>query len=189
MNRKAAIDTLLNLAEQVSNKGQYETSRTLNDLARRIALSSHLIEDSKVISSSVRKMAADLMFSDQFNKAKRLLKLAEDLDMLDSVEEPAVETEVQTIPDAIMTPAEQAAKTEQEILDLNNRLQTENLDEFTKQSIIMRLEELTGQELSKAPESIADEPYTPEQTEQATDLATRMKALGVEVLGDKLTGL
>ena len=78
MNRKAAIDTLLNLAEQVSNKGQCETSRTLNDLARRIALSSHLIEDSKVISSSVRKMAADLMFSEQFNKAKKLLKLAED---------------------------------------------------------------------------------------------------------------
>ena len=188
MNRKAAIDTLLNLAEQVSNKGQYETSRTLNDLARRIALSSHLIEDSKVISSSVRKMAADLMFSEQFNKAKRLLKLAEDLDMLDSVEEP-IETEVQNIPDAIMTPEEQAAKTEQEILDLNNRLQTETLDEFTKQSIIMRLEELTGQELSKSPDSIADEPYTPQQTEQANDLASRMKALGVEVLGDKLTDL
>ena len=109
--------------------------------------------------------------------------------MLDSVEEPASDTEVQTIPDDIMTPAEQAAKTEQEVLDLNNRLQTENLDEFTKQSIIMRLEELTGQEISKAPDSIADEPYTPEQTEKATDLAARMKALGVEVLGDKLTDL
>lgn len=186
MNRKAAINTLLNLAEQVSNKGQYETSRTLNDLARRIALSSHLIEDSKVISSSVRKMAADLMFSEQFNKAKRLLKLAEDLDMLD--EEPT-ETETQNIPDAVMTPEEQAAKTEQEILDLNNRLQTENLDEFTKQSIVMRLEELTGQEVSKSPDSIADDPYTQEQTEQANDLALRMKALGVEVLGDKLTDL
>jgi hypothetical protein len=88
-----------------------------------------------------------------------------------------------------MTPQEQAKKTEQEILDLNNRLQTENLDEFTKQSIIMRLEELTGQELYKSPDSIADEPYTPEQTEQANDLASRMKALGVEVLGDKLTDL
>jgi hypothetical protein len=187
MNRKAAIDTLLNLAEQVSNKGQYETSRTLNDLARRIALSSHLIEDSKVISSSVRKMAADLMFSEQFNKAKKLLKLAEDLDMLD--EAPSENTEVQSIPDAIMTPAEQAAKTEQEILELNNRLQTENLDEFTKQSIVMRLEELTGQELSKSPNSVADVPYTSEQKEQVTDLATRMKALGVEVLGDKLTDL
>jgi hypothetical protein len=187
MNRKAAIDTLLNLAEQVSNKGQYETSRTLNDLARRIALSSHLIEDSKVISSSVRKMAADLMFSEQFNKAKKLLKLAEDLDMLDEM--PTENTEVQNIPDAIMTPAEQSAKTEQEILELNNRLQTENLDEFTKQSIIMRLEELTGQELSKSPNSVADMPYTPVQKEQVTDLSTRMKALGVEVLGDKLTGL
>lgn len=187
MNRKAAIDTLLNLAEQVSNKGQYETSRTLNDLARRIALSSHLIEDSKVISSSVRKMAADLMFSEQFNKAKKLLKLAEDLDMLEKV--PVEETEAPSIPDDVKTPDELAAKTEQEILDLNNRLQTETLDEFTKQSIIMRLEELTGQELSKSPNSIADKPYTPDQIQQANDLETRMKALGVEVLGDKLTDL
>ena len=113
--------------------------------------------------------------------------MAEDLDMLD--EAPSESVEVQSIPDAVMTPAEQAAKTEQEILELNNRLQTENLDEFTKQSIVMRLEELTGQELSKSPNSVADVPYTSEQKEQVTDLATRMKALGVEVLGDKLTDL
>ncbi len=190
MNRKAAIDILLNLAEQESNKGQYRSSQTLNDLARRIALSSHLIEDKKVISASVRKMAADLMFSEQYNKAKKLLKLAEDLDMLepevtDSEEAP----EIQKIPSDIMTPDEQAAKTEQEILDLNNRLKTENLDDFTKQSIVMRLEELTGQEMAPSDTSIKNKPYTPEQKEEATDLASRMKALGVEVLGDKLTGL
>ena len=192
MNRKAAIDILLNLAEQESNKAQYRSSQTLNDLARRIALSSHLIEDSKVISASVRKMAADLMFSEQYNKAKKLLKLAEDLDMLEP-EDTDTGTEdtleVQNIPSDIMTPEEQAAKTEQEILDLNNRLKTENLDDFTKQSIIMRLEELTGEEMAPSDTSIAEKPYTPEQKEEASDLATRMRALGVEVLGDKLTDL
>jgi hypothetical protein len=53
----------------------------------------------------------------------------------------------------------------------------------------MRLEELTGQEMAPSDTSIKNKPYTPEQKEEATDLASRMKALGVEVLGDKLTGL
>jgi hypothetical protein len=73
MERRAAVDYLLRIAEK-SNNSKY--SAIVNDLARRVALS---IEDNNInLEKFCSKMAAELMFRDDYANANRLMKLAQD---------------------------------------------------------------------------------------------------------------
>ena len=73
MERRAAVDYLLRIAEK-SNNSKY--SAIVNDLARRIALS---IDEKEInLDKFCSKMAAELMFRDDYVNANRLMKLAEE---------------------------------------------------------------------------------------------------------------
>jgi hypothetical protein len=98
MNRKAAVDNILQMAEKSANSGQYKISNTLNDLARRIALSSNV--DNFDINVHFTKMAAELMFRDDYVTANHLLKIAEDM-------------QTPQIPEELMTPEEKEQQTEE----------------------------------------------------------------------------
>ena len=97
MNRKAAVDNILQMAEKSANSGQYKISNTLNDLARRIALSSNV--DSFDINTHFTKMAAELMFRDDYSTANHLLKIAEEM-------------QAPQIPEELMTPEEKEQQVE-----------------------------------------------------------------------------
>lgn len=98
MNRKAAVDNILQMAEKSANSGQYKISNTLNDLARRIALSSNV--DNFDINVHFTKMAAELMFRDDYVTANHLLKIAEEM-------------QTPQIPEELMTPEEKEQQAEE----------------------------------------------------------------------------
>lgn len=98
MNRKAAVDNILQMAEKSANSGQYKISNTLNDLARRIALSSNV--NNFDINLHFTKMAAELMFRDDYVTANHLLKIAEDM-------------QTPQIPEELMTPEEKEQQAEE----------------------------------------------------------------------------
>ena len=116
MNRKAAIDKLLVMADETATRGHYSISNTINDLARRIALSSYKLSDKKVINDCVSKMSAELMFRDDFRTAKKITKIAEDL--FEGVDE----EDESSIPVELMTPEESAKSTEERVNDIKQRL-------------------------------------------------------------------
>jgi hypothetical protein len=165
MNRKAAIDKLLLVAEETAAGGQYKISNTINDLARRIALSSYKMSDKQVIRENVYRMAAELMFRDNFKMAKLLTKIAEDL----NVDEPAEEAE---IPEALMTP-EEAAQSNQDYKDyLEARLQDPDLSDFEREQIQQKLNESSQPEVEETPE---------DKTETTTNFLDTMRDLGVSI--------
>jgi len=110
MNRKAAVDNILQMAEKSANSGQYKISNTLNDLARRIALSSNV--DNFDINVHFTKMAAELMFRDDYVTANHLLKIAEDM-------------QTPQIPEELMTPEEKEQQTEEPTDEMTTEEPTE----------------------------------------------------------------
>jgi hypothetical protein len=73
MERRAAVEYLLKIAEKTDNS---KFSTIVNDLARRVALS---IEQKDVnLEKYCSKMAAELMFRDDYANANRLMKIAQD---------------------------------------------------------------------------------------------------------------
>ena len=165
MNRKAAIDKLLLVAEETAASGQYKISNTINDLARRIALSSYKMSDKQVIRDNVNRMAAELMFRDNFKMAKLLTKIAEDL----NIDETTEETE---IPEALMTPEEAAQSNQDYISYLEARLQDPDLSDFERDQIQQKLNESTKPEVEEPPE---------EKTETTTNFLDTMRDLGVSI--------
>ena len=165
MNRKAAIDKLLLVAEETAASGQYKISNTINDLARRIALSSYKMSDKQVISENVYRMAAELMFRDNFKMAKLLTKIAQDL----TVDEPAEEAE---IPEALMTPEEAAQSNQDYISYLEARLQDPDLSDFEREQIQEKLNESQKPEVSETLEN---------KTETTTNFLDTMRDLGVSI--------
>jgi hypothetical protein len=165
MNRKAAIDKLLLVAEETAASGQYKISNTINDLARRIALSSYKMSDKQVISENVSRMAAELMFRDNFKMAKLLTKIAQDL----TIDEPAEESE---IPEALMTPEEAAQSNQDYISYLETRLQDPDLSDFEREQIQEKLNESQKPEVTETPEN---------KTETTTNFLDTMRDLGVSI--------
>lgn len=165
MNRKAAIDKLLLVAEETAASGQYKISNTINDLARRIALSSYKMSDKQVIRENVSRMAAELMFRDNFKMAKLLTKIAQDL----TIDEPAEEAE---IPEALMTPEEAAQSNQDYISYLEARLQDPDLSDFEREQIQEKLNESKQPEVSETPEN---------KTETTTNFLDTMRDLGVSI--------
>jgi hypothetical protein len=163
MNRKAAIDKLLLVAEETAASGQYKISNTINDLARRIALSSYKMSDKQVISENVSRMAAELMFRDNFKMAKLLTKIAQDL----TIDEPAEEVE---IPEALMTPEEAAQSNQDYISYLKTRLQDQDLSDFERKEIQDKLESEKPQMEEK-----------PEEETKTTNFLDTMRDLGVSI--------
>jgi hypothetical protein len=73
MERRAAVEYLLNIAEKTDNP---KFSTIVNDLARRVALS---FEQKDVnLEKYCSKMAAELMFRDDYASANKLMKIAQD---------------------------------------------------------------------------------------------------------------
>jgi hypothetical protein len=109
MERRAAVDYLLEIAEQTNNS---KFSSIVNDLARRVALS---LEDKNVnLEKYCSKMAAELMFRDDYVNANKLLKLAEnapteipeELSVPDDLKDTSTETKV--VDEANEVPATEA---------------------------------------------------------------------------------
>ena len=73
MERRAAVEYLLNIAEKTDNT---KFSTIVNDLARRVALS--IEQDEINLDKFCSKMAAELMFRDDYVSANKLMKIAED---------------------------------------------------------------------------------------------------------------
>ncbi len=170
MNRKAAIDKLLIVAEETANRGQFSLSNTINDLARRIALSSYKLSDRKVINDSVSRMAAELMFRDDFKTANNLKKIAEELNLDDTSEDITSEE----IPEDLMTPDE-LEKSNQEYQDyLIKRFQDPDITDFEKSQITNKLSEM-GVELPKEPSQ------NEEETDSTINFMDTLKDLGVEL--------
>ena len=165
MNRNAAIDKLLLVAEETAASGQYKISNTINDLARRIALSSYKMSDKQVIRDNVNRMAAELMFRDNFKMAKLLTKIAEDLNIDET-------TEATEIPEALMTPEEAAQSNQDYISYLEARLQDPDLSDFERDQIQQKLNESTKPEVEETPE---------EKTETTTNFLDTMRDLGVSI--------
>lgn len=79
MERRAAVDYLLKIAEKSNNS---KFSAIVNDLARRVALS---IEQNDVnLDKFCSKMAAELLFRDDYVNANKLMKVANDASMLNN---------------------------------------------------------------------------------------------------------
>lgn len=165
MNRKAAIDKLLLVAEETAASGQYKISNTINDLARRIALSSYKMSDKQVIRDNVSRMAAELMFRDNFKMAKLLTKIAEDLNINETTEEAE-------IPEALMTPEEAAQSNQDYISYLEARLQDPDLSDFEREQIQQKLNESSKPEVQETPE---------DKTETTTNFLDTMRDLGVSI--------
>ncbi len=168
MNRKAAIDKLLLVAEETAASGQYKISNTINDLARRIALSSYKMSDKQVIRENVSRMAAELMFRDNFKMAKMLTIIAEDLN-IDEVPETTEDTE---IPPALMTPEEAAQSNQDYIAYLEARLQDPDLSDFEREQIQQKLNESSAEPKTEEP---ADEEA------KTTSFLDTMRDLGVSI--------
>ena len=169
MNRKAAIDKLLLVAEETAASGQYKISNTINDLARRIALSSYKMSDKQVIRDNVSRMAAELMFRDNFKMAKLLTKIAEDLNINETTDETTEEAE---IPEALMTPEEAAQSNQDYISYLEARLQDPDLSDFEREQIQQKLNESSQPEVEETPE---------DKTETTTNFLNTMRDLGVSI--------
>ena len=165
MNRKAAIDKLLLVAEETAASGQYKISNTINDLARRIALSSYKMSDKQVIRDNVSRMAAELMFRDNFKMAKLLTKIADDLNIDETTEEAE-------IPEALMTPEEAAQSNQDYISYLEARLQDPDLSDFEREQIQQKLNESSQPEVEETPE---------DKTETTTNFLDTMRDLGVSI--------
>jgi len=73
MERRAAVEYLLKIAEKTDNT---KFSTIVNDLARRVALS--IEQDEINLDKFCSKMAAELMFRDDYTNAGKLMKMAED---------------------------------------------------------------------------------------------------------------
>ena len=73
MERRAAVEYLLKIAEITDNT---KFSTIVNDLARRVALS--IEQDEINLDKFCSKMAAELMFRDDYTNASKLMKIAED---------------------------------------------------------------------------------------------------------------
>ncbi len=172
MNRKAAIDKLLLVAEETAASGQYKISNTINDLARRIALSSYKMSDKQVIRENVSRMAAELMFRDNFKMAKMLTKIAEDLN-IDEVPETTEDTE---IPPALMTPEEAAQSNQDYIAYLEARLQDADLSDFEREQILQKLNESSADPNA---EPKTEEPVNEEA--KTTNFLDTMRDLGVSI--------
>jgi hypothetical protein len=155
---------LLLVAEETAASGQYKISNTINDLARRIALSSYKMSDKQVISENVSRMAAELMFRDNFKMAKLLTKIAQDL----TIDEPAEEVE---IPEALMTPEEAAQSNQDYISYLETRLQDQDLSDFERKEIQDKLNESEKPKMEEKPE---------EET-KTTNFLDTMRDLGVSI--------
>jgi hypothetical protein len=100
MERRAAVEYLLKIAEITDNT---KFSTIVNDLARRVALS--IEQDEINLDKFCSKMAAELMFRDDYANASKLMKIAEDAtkpsedvlpvdntDQQEEIEEPVNET-------------------------------------------------------------------------------------------------
>lgn len=164
MNRKAAIDKLLIVAEETAASGQYKISNTINDLARRIALSSYKMSDKQVIRDNVSRLAAELMFRDNFKMAKLLTKIAEDLNI--------GEEEESEIPPALMTPEEAAQSNQDYMSYLEARLQDPDLSDFEREQIQQKLNESSSPEVEET---------TEDKTESTTNFLDTMRDLGVSI--------
>ena len=73
MERRAAVEYLLKIAEITDNT---KFSTIVNDLARRVALS--IEQDEINLDKFCSKMAAELMFRDDYTNASKLMKIAQD---------------------------------------------------------------------------------------------------------------
>ncbi len=73
MERRAAVEYLLKIAELTDNS---KFSTIVNDLARRVALS--IDQDEVNLDKFCSKMAAELMFRDDYVSANKLMKIAQD---------------------------------------------------------------------------------------------------------------
>ena len=101
MERRAAVEYLLKIAEITDNT---KFSTIVNDLARRVALS--IEQDEINLDKFCSKMAAELMFRDDYTNASKLMKIAQDAttdtvkdvlpvdntDQQEEIEEPVDET-------------------------------------------------------------------------------------------------
>ncbi len=75
MERTAAVKLLLEAADKHEKSGQFKFSNIVTDLARRVALSN---EGNDInLEKYCSKMAAELMFRDDYRSADKILKLAE----------------------------------------------------------------------------------------------------------------
>jgi len=91
MERKAAVNYLLEVAERSATFGNVKYSSIVNDLARRVAMS---IEDNDInLEKFCSKMAAELLFRDDYANANKLMKLAEDANRPDDNVLPVDNTE------------------------------------------------------------------------------------------------
>lgn len=171
MNRKAAIDKLLLVAEETAASGQYKISNTINDLARRIALSSYKMSDKQVIRENVSRMAAELMFRDNFKMAKMLTKIADDLNIGEDTD-----TEDTEIPPALMTPEEAAQSNQDYIAYLEARLQDADLSDFEREQILQKLNESS---VDPNAETKTEEPVNEEA--KTTNFLDTMRDLGVSI--------
>lgn len=76
MERRAAVNLLIDIAENNAKKGNFKLSNILNDLARRVAMS---IESNNIdLEKFCSKMAAELMFRDDYKNANKILKIAQE---------------------------------------------------------------------------------------------------------------
>jgi hypothetical protein len=164
MNRKAAIDKLLVMADETATRGHYSISNTINDLARRIALSSYKLSDKKVINDCVSKMSAELMFRDDFRTAKKITKIAEDL--FEGVDE----EDESSIPVELMTPEESAKSTEERVNDIKQRLLDTSISAFEREALESKLKELQPEETSQEAED-----------NNVPNFVDRLKDLGAEI--------
>lgn len=76
MERRAAVNLLIEIAENTAKTGNFKLSNIVNDLARRVAMS---IESNNIdLEKFCSKMAAELMFRDDYKNAGKVLKIAQD---------------------------------------------------------------------------------------------------------------
>ncbi len=73
MERRAAVNYLLKIADKTDNS---KFSSIVNDLARRVALS--IDQDDINLDKFCSKMAAELMFRDDYSNANKIMKIAQD---------------------------------------------------------------------------------------------------------------
>lgn len=176
MNRKAAIDKLLLAAEETANRGEFGLSNTINDLARRIALSSYKISDKKVIKDSVFRMAAELMFRDDFKTANNLKKIADDLNLN---EESGQSDE---IPPSLMTPEETMQSNSDYINYLKARLEDPDITEFEKEEIKYKLNSMGIFIPNLDEKSVPPSDEYPNNTnEENSNFLDTLEQLGVEL--------
>ena len=117
MERRAAVNLLIDIADNNAKKGNFKFSNIVNDLARRVAMSiqSNNIDLEKFCS----KLAAELIFRDDYGNANKILRIAEENTLSDADnllplttdnklneenEEQPSETDEQPVPEPLQTP-------------------------------------------------------------------------------------